>query len=143
MAILVIVLLLLIAFDPSIALWILAIFAVVYGGYFIIAGYIDIIGASNHPAVIIAITVAAITVLLIRWWTSGIKNSNSNLCSINGKIFDLSKAIELVKQDDIATAIKEVHTSTKLNWIDAKTLVTMMQADGTVPGTYTTETPEI
>ncbi len=143
MTILAIALLLIIAFDPSVALGILAIFVVVYGGYFIIAGYMGILGVSNHPAIIIIVTIAAIAALLIRWWRNGTKDSYDNICSINGKMFDLSKVIELVKQDDISTAIKEVHTSTELSWVDAKTLVTMIQTNGKVPGRYTVATPEI
>lgn len=143
MTILAIMLLLIIAFDPSVALGIFVIFVVVYGGYFIIAGYINIIDASNHPAVIVLITIATTVFLLARRWRNGTKNSPDNICSINGKMFDLSKAIEFVRQNDIEAAIKEVHTSTELNWVDTKTLVTMMQTDGKVPGKYTTTTPQI
>lgn len=143
MAILAIMLLLLIAFDPSVALWMIAIAVVVYGGYFIIAGYISIIDASNHPAVIIVITIAIIAIIIIQWWRNGTKSSYDNICSINGKMFNLSKAIELVKQNNVLDALKEVHSVTGLGWTDVKALTDQILQEGRVPTNFAPEYPMI
>lgn len=141
MILLVILFLLILVFDPSTALVILALTILIYGGYFLIATLTDVAISSGHPIVVGVIIVLSIVVLIVTWFKKSIETAERNTCVINGKPFCLSDALELIRRGKTELAIQSIHQDTGLIWIDAKSFADQIIKHGEIPSQFTSEHP--
>lgn len=143
MVLLVILFLLILVFDPSAALVVLALTVLVYGGYFLIAILTDTAINSGHPIVVGIIIVLSIVALIVIWFKKSIETAERNTCTINGKPFYLADAAELIKRGKTELAIQSIHQATGLIWIDAKSLADQIIQQAKIPSQFTSEHPLI
>ncbi len=132
MILLVILFLLILVFDPSVALVILALAILIYGGYFLIATLTDVAISSGHPVVTGLIIALLIVGLIVLWFKKSSEAIERDTYTINGQRFYLKDAVELIKQGKTSMAMASIRHATGLAWDDVKALADQMLKENSV-----------
>lgn len=126
MILLVVLFLLILVFDPSIALVIFALAILIYGGYFVIAVLTDTAINSGHPVVTGLIIASLIVGLIVLWFKKSSETIERDTYTINGQRFYLKDAVCFIKQGKTSMAMASIRRTTGLAWDDVKSLVDQM-----------------